>query len=179
MKPLEVDEIFDQIILREGSTYTNRASDLGGPTRFGITLSTLRRHRANATANDVKNLTRDMAVSIYKEDYLYGPNLDKITDPYLRDVLVDFGVTSGPTRAIRALQGAVGSVRDGILGEDTLNALAMSDPDEVYAAVVRAYMSHMVAVALTDPAVVAFMHTSRTQLDNLSGWINRVSEFIR
>lgn len=181
------ETIIDEILQREGSIYTDRPSDRGGPTKFGITLATLRRHQPGATAGDVQNLSEDQARAIYETDYIVEPGFDRIPSP-LRELLIDFGVTSGPATAIKALQVAVGAEPDGIIGPKTLallDAYAKAEDDAtshayVYAAVLRAYFSHFVSVALGDQAVFSFRFTHpSTQLENLRGWIARASGFIR
>ena len=42
---MTVTEIIDDVLEAEGSKYTNDPADPGGPTRWGITLKTLRRWR--------------------------------------------------------------------------------------------------------------------------------------
>lgn len=179
MKEPTVWEIIDDILRREGSAYTNRAADRGGPTKFGITLGTYRRRKPGATADDVAALTEREARQIYIEDYVESPGFGSVPDP-LRPLLVDFGVTSGPTRAIKALQLAVGADADGVLGPETRRRMATISINLLYASVLRQYLDHFVSVALNDPAVKAFREANpNTQLANLRGWTNRIAEFIR
>lgn len=174
-----MDQIINSILVREGSAYTDRPSDRGGPTKYGITLKTLRHSRPSATAADVQNLTEHEAREIYEQDYIVIPHFDRLPT-VLRPLLVDFGVTSGPGTASRALQTAIGAERDGLIGEDTLALLAKANVDLVYASVLRQYHAHFVSVVLADPHVSAFRVASPdTQLENLRGWLNRAGEFIR
>lgn len=174
-------QIIDELIRREGSVYTNRAADKGGPTKYGITLETLREERGGwASAADVANLTENEARGIYRERYIRRPGFDRIPDPRLRELLIDFGVNSGPKRAALALQVAVGGVAtDGRIGPETLAKLATLDPARVYASVLRARVKFYVEIALADPEVKRFRASHpRTQLENLRGWINRATEFL-
>jgi lysozyme family protein len=179
VKEPTVWEIIDDVIRREGPNYTNRAADRGGPTKFGITLKTLQSRKPGATADDVRALTEREARQIYIDDYVERPGFNSLPDP-LRPLLVDFGVTSGPGRAIRALQIAVGSTADGIMGPDTRQKLATYDSKDVYASVLRQYIGHFVSVVLNDKKILAFRKDhDDTQIENLRGWLNRASEFIR
>jgi lysozyme family protein len=162
-------EIIDEILRREGSTYTDHPQDNGGPTRWGITLGTLQRSQPGATADDVRNLQEHVARAIYESEYILNPGFDRVPDPWLRGLLVDFGVTSGPERAIEALQRSVGVTEDGILGPATKAALLNLPPTTVYARVLREYFKHFANVVATNP----------TQIRWLRGWINRACEFIR
>lgn len=162
------DELIDDLIRREGSRYTNDPADRGGPTRFGITLETLREERGrNMKAEDVANLTEAEARDIYQRRYIRRPGFDMVTDDRLRALLVDYGVNSGPKRAVMALQAALGTPTDGRFGADTLKRLSEDDPAEVYRLVVKARLNHYVDIVLNDSSQLRF----------LRGWLNRVSEF--
>jgi lysozyme family protein len=175
------EQILDEIIRREGSVYTNRASDRGGPTRWGITLTTLREERgAHMTAVDVAKLTEVEARDIYRRRYIRRPGLDMVTDERLRAFLIDFGVNSGPRRAVIALQNAIGAKPDGVFGAETLKRL--EDPgldiDALYSAVLRTRLKFYVEIVLSDPTVKRFRAAhGNTQLENLRGWMNRLAEF--
>lgn len=59
---------------RKDGGYTNDPVDLGGETKFGISK------RAHPNL-DIKNLTLDQALEVYKRDYWDANNLDVITLP--------------------------------------------------------------------------------------------------
>jgi lysozyme family protein len=95
--------------------------DPGGLTNFGIALN----KHPELTADDIRNMTRDRAIEIYRTSYwldLY----DQISSQVLANCLFDFGVTSGPITACKKLQAILfshtGGVPDGIFGEATLEA---------------------------------------------------------
>lgn len=180
MKAPTVGEIIDEILRREGfGTFTNRAADRGGPTKWGITLSTYQRHKPKATIDDLRALGEEEARRIYFDDYVTAPGFNQTPDP-LRSLLVDFGVTSGPATAIKALQLAVGAHPDGIIGFDTRTRLSAREPALVYASVLRQYFSHFTSVVLNDDEVEAFKRAHpKSQIHNLRGWINRANEFVR
>lgn len=173
------DEILDDLIRREGSAFTDRASDRGGPTKYGITLQTFREERgAYATAQDLKRLTEDEARVIYRQRYIRRPGFDRILDPQLRAFLIDFGVNSGPKRAVLALQAFLGVTQDGIIGVETITRLASIDAARTYSEMLRSRLRLYVELVLGDPAVKAFRAVRKnTQLENLRGWTNRLGEF--
>lgn len=165
-----VRDIIDATLRREGfGEFTNRAEDKGGPTKWGITLNTYRRFKANASVDDLRALTEEQARDIYWQDYVERPGFDRIVHQGLRALMVDFGVTSGTFTAIKALQQALGVTPDGINGVETRKALAGTDSDRVYVSVLRQYFSHFATIAVNNPS----------QLVWLRGWINRANEFIR
>lgn len=173
-------EVIDGVLRREGfGEFTNHPADKGGATKYGVTLATLRSRKPGATIDDVRALTEEEARRIYLEDFVQRPGFDRVEEP-LRALLVDFGVTSGPSRAIRALQLAVGSHPDGNMGPNTLDSVRRADQASVYASVLRQYFGHFVNVVLNDPDVIAFRHARpNSQLRFLRGWVNRSCEFVR
>jgi lysozyme family protein len=179
------ERIIDAIIRREGDDYSDRAADNGGPTRYGITLETLREERGPlATFQDVQRLTEEAARAIYRERYIRRPGFDQVTDAGgIRALLIDFGVNSGPKRAVRALQVAVGSIPDGRIGPDTLARLQQAiDTDgaaAVYAAILGDRLRYYLDIVFNDPSVKRFIASNqKTQLRNLRGWVNRFIEFL-
>ena len=98
------------LLAREGgATYTNRAADRGGPTRWGITAKTLgawRKLGRDATGLEVSLLGHDEAAAIYRAQYFVGPGFDQIAalSPRIAEELVDSGVNLGPEWPSRWLQ---------------------------------------------------------------------------
>ena len=159
-------DIIAEIIEREGG-YADHPADHGGPTKFGITLNTLRRHDPQATAETVRGLTTKQAADIYREDYIREPGFDRIKDDDLRALVVDSAVLHGVAGATKMLQRAVGVTADGVFGILTEKAANIS-ADEVYRSMcaerVRWYGR--------------FVSANPDQLPFLSGWLNRISTFI-
>lgn len=170
-------EIIDDLIRREGSRYTNRPADYGGPTKFGITLQTLREEwGAWVTPEHVAALTEPQARAIYQQRYITRPRLNLIPDPRLRAFLVDYLVNGGPV--VKDLQRSLGAAADGRIGPDTLARLAVADPAEVYGDMLRSRLRHYVNVVLGDKAIARLRKSNpTTQLENLRGWMNRLGEF--
>lgn len=167
---MTTDDILDEILRREGG-YSDRVQDGGGPTNYGITATTLgawRKLGRTATRAEVRALTMEDARAIYCQQYITAPRLDRVTDDALRALLVDFGVHSGPVRAIKALQRAVDVPIDGVLGAQTLAALMALDAGVVYRAVLRERGELMAAILQRD----------KTQLVFAAGWLRRLMEFV-
>lgn len=107
--------IIEGLLTREGWEYTNDPSDSGGPTKFGITLTTLQRVRGTrVTAEDVKTLTVDEARRIYEHLYIHEPGFDVIMEisPSIAEELIDTGVNCGTSRATIMLQRALNALND-------------------------------------------------------------------
>lgn len=119
--------------LSEGG-FVNDPLDPGGATNHGITHISLAIWRGvkSVTAAQVKALTKAEADQIYKAMYW-----DKVRGDLLPSGLdyavFDYGVNSGPRRAIKDLQRALNALFvanlkvDGWIGEKTLDAIGMLD----------------------------------------------------
>jgi lysozyme family protein len=91
---------------------------------MGITRKTLSAWRGEpASREDVMMLERHEASRIYREKFWMAMAGDDLPDG-LDLVLFDDGVLSGPRTAIRDLQRALHITVDGVMGQDTLAALA-------------------------------------------------------
>lgn len=104
--------------------YVNAKTDRGGPTKYGITHKTLAAHRgvAKVTAEQVKALAIKEAEEIYRRSYWVQSGGD-LLPAGLDYAAFDFGVNSGPARAIKSLQKVVGVAQDGVVGGQTVNAV--------------------------------------------------------
>lgn len=134
---MSVDRIINGIIEREGEAYTFDPADLGGPTKYGITLNTLARSRGSAvTAADVEKLSRHEAFAIYEWLYVAKPGFDHLisVSPAIGEELIDMGVNMGAAIATTLLQRLLNALNneekiyadvhaDGDCGPATLEAL--------------------------------------------------------
>ncbi len=95
--------------------------DQGGETMRGITWRDNKDllKRKGYTKDNLKDLKKEDAIDIYKQRYYVEPKLDKLPEP-LQYFAFDFGVNSGPQRAIKELQAVVGASPDGRIGPETL-----------------------------------------------------------
>lgn len=85
-----------------------------------------------ATIADVKALTPEIVRPIYKQNYwdvIRGASLPSGLDL----VVYDLAINSGPSRAVKVLQGLVGVSADGTMGDQTIAALAGRDVPELVA----------------------------------------------
>lgn len=103
--------------------YSNRATDSGGPTKYGITHRTLAAHRGvrAVSAEAVKAMTRVEAEKIYARSYWIQSGGD-LLPVGLDYAAFDFGVNSGPATAVKTLQRLLAVTPDGIVGEQTARA---------------------------------------------------------
>ena len=107
---IENREVAIKECLKWEGGYSNDAADPGGPTNWGITIADARKYwKKNATAADVKSMPQSVAIDIYRNKYWKTSYYDCDTLKAGVDLSVfDFGVNSGPSRAKKYLDKAVG-----------------------------------------------------------------------
>jgi len=169
-----IDKILDDIIQREGG-FVNHPADRGGPTKYGITLPTLReywklKYGRSRTPNitDVKNLTETEARDIYTALYIEAPGFDVLPSIAMQEAIIDAGVNHGVGAATKFLQHALNLLGetltvDGIIGPKTLTAANKYPPDLI------------TTLLLAERAKFygAILRTNKSQLVFAAGWFNR------
>jgi lysozyme family protein len=109
-------------ILKHEGGFVDHPRDPGGATNKGITIATFRRYiKPTATVADLKAMTQEQAVLIYKRHYWDAVSADRLP-PGLDYAVADFAVNSGPFRAAQYLQRILGVSADGRIGPATLAA---------------------------------------------------------
>lgn len=159
----------DETLKHEGG-YANHPADPGGATKYGITRRTLAGWRgvvpwSALEVAAVKALDRDEAARIYRGLYwqrVAGDDLPAGLDL----ALFDFGVNSGPDRAIKALQTLLGTAADGLVGPKTLAAIRARAAAEGLAGLIK---------ALCDQRL-GFLERLATWATFGRGWSRRVAE---
>jgi lysozyme family protein len=182
MKNIEIDELIEDVIEREGG-YVNHPADRGGATNWGITEGVARR---NGYMGDMRALPRSEAIAIYKRLYWLAPRFDAIAEraPALAAELFDTGINMGTGTATAFLQRALNALNrngadyndiavDRQIGAATLSALESflkkrgPGAEQVLLKAVDALQgAHYVRLAETRPSQEAFLY----------GWLaNRIS----
>lgn len=176
---LDVEQMIDELIVREGG-YVNHPADRGGPTKYGITQRRLAEYRRKAvTIQDVKDLSKVEAASIYRGSYLIESGLYRIQDPYVLTLAFDCGVNHGPRRAVQWLQKIVGVIDDGIFGDRTEVAVNSYDPLRLYRRLLMRRFEFYGEIITYDPKLRAAKHLGlRLQAENALGWLRRAAGFI-
>jgi lysozyme family protein len=162
--------LIEGIVQREGG-FVNNPNDAGGATKYGITIATLAAWRGSpVSVEDVRNLTVAEAAAIYEKRYIVDPGLDSVLDPQLRELLVDFGVLSGPKRAVMGLQKALGfsdAECDGMFGPKSRAALAaVTNIKALFYAVKCERLEQLLRIC-----------ANPTQSVFANGWANRLDHF--
>lgn len=155
------------VLVHEGG-YVDHPLDPGGATNFGITRRTLARWRGirpwwKLPKLEVRALSRREAGEIYRAKYwdaVSGDDLPSGVDY----AIFDYAVNSGPARATRELQRAIGARVDGVVGPMTLKAVSRHHPKTIIRRVLRRRLS--------------FLQRLRTWRAFGRGWSNRVDRVL-
>ena len=116
------DDLIDRVLSHEGG-YVNDPRDPGGETKFGIS-------KRAYPGVDIKNLTRDQAINIYRRDFWDRVQGDKLPRAFAFQAL-DAAVNHGIGNAVRWMQRAAGVADDGVIGPMTLAAVSRADPADL------------------------------------------------
>lgn len=124
----KIQDMIADVIKKEGG-YVNHPADKGGPTKYGITLTTLEAWRkADLEAHDVELLSRSEAAEIYEQNYYIAPGINKLPEN-IQPLVFDMAVNHGAKRAAKLLQSellAIGYYSfgkvDGVIGPNTIKA---------------------------------------------------------
>ena len=148
----DFDAFIDRVLSAEGGLVDD-PRDPGGLTKFGISK------RAYPSV-DIRNLTREAAIAIYRADFWSRVQGDKLPRAIAFQAL-DAAVNHGIGNAVRWLQRAAKVADDGVIGPMTLAAIGRADPADL--------------VLLFNAERLAF-YTKLTTFDAFGrGWINRVA----
>jgi lysozyme family protein len=146
----------ENVIKHEGG-YVNDPSDPGGETKYGISKKAYPKV-------DIKNLTLDDAIEIYKDDYWLPAKVERLPDK-LQGQYFDMVVNQGIAKSAKILQRACNGKNkdkiqvDGKVGPNTIKAADRLEPDRL-----RAYrIMEYARLALAKPELEKYYY----------GWVKR------
>ncbi len=159
----DFNQAIQRVLARETGQYV--IDDHGqGPSRWGITLRSLREFYPDATADHILHLTSDQATDFYRQFRWERYHLDRIDDLALANKVFDELVNMGgggwilrdgkrqlSDGAITLLQKAVNLPADGILGPVTAAAVNAADPTELLAKYRMLLVQHYDAILKAHP----------------------------
>lgn len=117
------------VVLTHEGGYVYDPNDPGGETKYGISKRSYPRL-------DIKNLSRDEAVNIYRKDWWERHRYGEIQNVYVATKVFDLAINLGAVGAHTLLQRALHACGrrdvaiDGILGPQTLGAANQVDPGQ-------------------------------------------------
>jgi lysozyme family protein len=169
------------VVLKNEGGYCNNASDPGGATNFGISIRYLIasggikarpdidvNHDGKLDFTDIKAMSVDQAVAIYKKDWWDAEGYARINDQGCATKIFDFSVNMGHPRAHKlAQQGCVACgkpvIPDGVLGSQTIAAINSCDP--------TSFLFHLKDQAASFYRSLAAHNSSLAKF--LPGWLKR------
>jgi lysozyme family protein len=125
-------QFVERMISRYEGGYGWDKADSGGPTKYGITCYDLAAHRHQVMdsmarwAPIVRAMPLSEADEIYASKYATACGFDDLVSG-ADCVVFDFGVNSGPGRAVAFAQHIVGATADGRMGPATKHAINSHD----------------------------------------------------
>jgi lysozyme family protein len=160
------DSSFSLLMTSEGG-YVNDANDAGGETNLGVTKAAWSSYLGRPIHDgEMKELTKDVVKPFYKKMYwdkVHGDDL-----PVGLDYAVfDFAVNAGTGRASKFLQQAVGVVDDGVIGSNTMIAVAKMNPKTIIEQFSAAKESFYKAIVDKNPSQVKFIKGWLARVDNV------------
>lgn len=183
-----VQDLAEEIIVREGDKFTDDPDDPGGATKYGVTVGTMRalgldlNRDGRVDARDVQTLPKEQAIQIFIDEYYYRPKINTLPEcvqPQVFDMQVNSGIN-----AVKLLQRLLTKLGypcevDGQIGPATARAAELAagrlgeDLGDAYAIARRDWYYNL---ADTRPASRKY---ARRQDGGKGGWIIRAEEFMR
>jgi lysozyme family protein len=151
-------------VLRSEGGFVDNPNDHGGRTNKGVTQRVFNAWRTSqgAAQQDVKQINDEEVASIYFNNYWLTAKCDALRRK-LDLAVFDTAVNSGPNRAIKILQEAVGSEPDGSFGPNTKAACDSCDIGEA-----------MIKYCDIREGILKTLAKSPGQQQFLKGWLNRL-----
>lgn len=161
------DEACERLFKIEGF-YSDNNADLGGATKFGITLANWAAFtKSSVTAKDMMMITPPMAKDFYQKMFWSPLRCEEIQSETLRYAIFDQAVNRGPGSVIRQVQKILNLKVDGLFGEETLAAINAQAKDFALTFVYSCQLSYC-QIVQRNPSQLVF----------LSGWISRTQELL-
>ena len=173
---MHVDTLIDDILEKEGG-YVNHPADRGGPTNYGITQDTYSAYLGRtATIDDMKNMTKRTAKSIYIALYYKKPRINELPEA-VQPIVLDMAVNSGPVKAVMMLQQVLDRLGyklakiDGLIGPATIKATTTA-VDQLGSGLIRQIVNRRLAFYR------GIVKKNPTQKVFLAGWERRATSFL-
>ena len=118
-------------VLKHEGGYVFHPSDPGGMTNRGVTKRVYEKWIGReATEQEMRDLTEETAIAIYKKNYWDRNRCDMVEDassPGVAYFLLDFAVNAG-RKGAKCLQKSIGANPDGAIGPKTIAILKDQNP---------------------------------------------------
>lgn len=188
MMMAQVEKLFPFILRWEGC-FVNDPADTGGATNKGVTIATWRQcgydkdGDDDIDVDDLKLISNEDVINhILKPHYWDKWKADRIQSQKIANILVDWVWGSGK-HGIVIPQKILGVKPDGIVGNKTLSAVNLAEPNQLFAAIYKARVDFLNEI--TENSIAKFEQkigrkaTEKELLKHtnkrfLKGWLNRL-----
>lgn len=154
-------------ILKWEGGFADVKGDRGGATNKGVTLATFQSfYGRNKTASDLKAMTDAQWEHIFKIGFWDRWKADNIKSQSVANILVDWVWASG-SYGIKIPQHILGVYVDGIVGENTINAVNNEDSRVLFDRIKNERINFVHRIVNSNPSQKKF----------LQGWVNRINAF--
>jgi len=168
----------EKVLKHEGG-FVNTRYDKGGATNYGISLNFLKslgklgdlNDDGRIDENDIKIIDKEEAIKIYKKEIWDKEGYGRINNEIVAEAIFDFAVNLGPVKAHKLIQKAINlhnteSIlkEDGLLGNDTICAINISNPLKFMLFFRSVVIWHYIQITEKDASQKKF----------INGWLKRV-----
>jgi len=159
-------------ILKWEGGFCDDPDDRGGATNKGVTLSTWRQvgydkdGDGDIDANDVRLLSKEDATRVLKQYYWDRWKADLISNQSVAEILVDWVWCSGKWGIVIPQQ-ILQVQPDGIVGNQTVNAVNSHDQRDLHSKIVEARKKFIENLISRNPSQEKFR----------KGWMNRINDY--
>jgi lysozyme family protein len=116
-----------ELVLKSEGGYVDDPRDPGGMTNLGVTKRSLEEWLGHDVDEKfMRNLTPEMAAPFYEQKY-WRPCYAGVLPRGLNLLMFSMAVNTGPGRAVKLLQSAIGCVSDGVIGQRTRELISASN----------------------------------------------------
>ena len=170
------NQVIKSMIIKWEGGYSNRPTDKGGPTNFGITQADLAEwYGRQVSASDVRQMDIDTAISIYRKNYWDRAKI-YLLPPALWAVVFDAGVNNGINTATKFLQRVISAN-----GIDVVVDCHMGPATATATFKLLAKIGAKAAVNAYCDIRVAYYHdivdNKPDQREYINGWLRRANSY--
>jgi lysozyme family protein len=137
-------------ILKWEGGYVNDKDDRGGATNKGVTLNTFKFYYPGKGIEDLKHITDDEWLHIFKAGYWNRWQADKIKSQSVANILVDWVWASGKY-GITIPQAELGLKADGIVGDKTIERVNSLEPKMLFNDIKNMRIGYINRIVSTHP----------------------------
>jgi|SRR6187549_3984628 len=159
------------LVLKHEGGYVNHPSDPGGATNKGITYGLFKNYAGllgvPKNVDSLKALTDDQVRYIYQHEFWDKMKGSFFTDQQVANIVFDGFVNMG-VRAIKLLQKEAGAWADGIIGNESMQAINSANPRVLFNGYKDARIKFYLDLIERKPELAVFK----------KGWLNRINSFV-